>query len=83
MLPIPDECRIVDLCGESHDELAVDPIKHAAVPGDDCGEVFNLIGAFNPRCEESAKGGHQRGEEPKHDAMELHRKHADRALLAE
>ncbi len=55
-----------------HDELAVHPVRDAAVAGNRLAEIFDLEGAFQAGSEESAKGSDEGGESGEHEDVELH-----------
>jgi len=62
---------VVHPCIESHDELAIHTIHDTPVSGDDTGKVLDPVRTFDRRCEESTKGGDQRGKEGQEDGMYL------------
>ena len=58
--------------GESHhDEVAVHSVHHAPVAWNKGVKVFQPVGTLYGRGEEAAEGGHQGGEEPVGQAVQL------------
>lgn len=68
-----DEGVVVQESEETHDELAIHTICHAAVPGDGVAKVLDLEGALETRGKEAAEGSDERREGRENEGVKMHR----------
>lgn len=72
-----DEALVVHEGEESHDELAVHAVSHAAVAGNRITKVLDVESALETRCKEATEGSDERRKGGHHKDVELHRRDAD------
>jgi hypothetical protein len=72
-----NKALIVHESEETHDELAIHAVGHAAVTRNGVAKVLDVEGALQARGEEATKGCNQRSEGRHDKDVELHRRDAD------
>jgi len=63
--------RIIEICKDTHDELAVEPVRQPAMARNGVTKVFNVEGALEAGGKEAAEGGDEAGEDSQDETVEL------------
>ena len=72
-----DERLVVHVGEETHDELAVHAVRHAAVAGNGVAKVLDLEAALEAGGEETTKGSDERGKCCQDQSVQLYRGEGD------
>ena len=67
-----DEARVVEEGDGSHDELAIESVRHAPVAGNGVAKVLDLKCTLQPRGEETSKWCNKRRKGGEDEDVELH-----------
>lgn len=68
-----NEAGVVEEGNGAHDELTVHAIRHAAMTGNTVAEIFNLEGALQSRCKETAERRNEGSKSSQRENVKLNR----------